>query len=131
MKKITLFAGICLGLLATACGKKALDLPATDTLSYGLNSNITLIKGFNEFNTQDYIIDPAKVDSVTCDQKGIEVKLSEDKNKVTLNMLFMRPLANLTLWVEGVPYSILLKRSDKIDYTSNTTLTANVGTRCN
>ena len=61
MKKITLFAGICLGLLATACGKKALDLPATDTLSYGLNSNITLIKGFNEFNTQDYIIDPAKV----------------------------------------------------------------------
>ena len=29
MKKITLFAGICLGLLATACGKKALDgLPA-------------------------------------------------------------------------------------------------------
>lgn len=117
MKKITFFAGICLCLFCASCGKKSLQLPANTDLSYGLNSNITLIKGFNEFNTQDYIIDPSKVDSVSCDHPGIEATLSEDKSKVTLNMLFMRPLANLTLWAEGVPYSILLKRSDKIDYT--------------
>jgi hypothetical protein len=99
MRKITLLFGLCLGLVAAACSNKTLGLPATSNLSYGLNSNITLIKGHNEFNTQDFIIDPSKVDSVTCDQKGIEVKLSEDKSKVTLNMLFMRPLSNLTLWV--------------------------------
>ncbi len=117
MKRITFFLGLCLCIMASSCGKKSLDLPATSDLSYGLNSTITLIKGYNEFNTQDYIIDPTKVDSVTCDTEGIKVELSEDKSKVTLQLYFMKPLANLNLWVEGVPYSILLKRSDKIDYT--------------
>ena len=117
MKRITFFLGLCLCIMVSSCGKKSLDLPATSDLSYGLNSTITLIKGYNEFNTQDYIIDPTKVDSVTCDTEGIKVELSEDKSKVTLQLYFMKPLANLNLWVEGVPYSILLKRSDKIDYT--------------
>lgn len=118
MKKITFYVGLCLCVLCASCGKKSLNLPAKSDLAYGLNSNITLIKGYNEFNTQDYIIDPSRVDSVTCDfSDGIKVALSEDKSKVTLNMLFMKPLANLDLWVDGVPYSILLKRTDKIDYT--------------
>ncbi len=118
MKKVTFYVGLCLCVLCASCGKKSLNLPAKSDLAYGLNSNITLIKGYNEFNTQDYVIDPSKVDSVTCDfSDGIKVALSEDKSKVTLNMLFMKPLANLNLWVEGVPYSILLKRTDKIDYT--------------
>ena len=122
MKKITFFASLCL--LLASCGNKSLDLPATSDLAYGLNSNITLIKGANEFNTQDYIIDPSKVDSVTCDSKGIEVSLSEDKSKVSLNVLFMRPLANLTIWAEGIPSNILL-------IPSNTILTGNVGTEYN
>ena len=57
MKKITVYLGLCLCIMMASCGKKSLNLPTSNELSYGLNSTITLIKGANEFNTQDYIID--------------------------------------------------------------------------
>ena len=117
MKKINLLLTLALAVILASCGGKSLNLPAKSQYNYGLNSTITLIPGYNEFNTLDYITDIAKVDSVTSDFDGVKVKLSEDKSKVIIDMIKMPNLVNIALWVEGVPYSIIAKRTDKIDYT--------------
>ena len=117
MKKINLLLTLALAVILASCGGKSLNLPAKSQYNYGLNSTITLIPGYNEFNTLDYITDVAKVDSVTSDFDGVKVKLSDDKSKVLIDMIKMPNLVNIALWVEGTPYSIICKRTDKIDYT--------------
>lgn len=117
MKKINLLLTLALAVILASCGGKSLNLPAKSQYNYGLNSTITLIPGYNEFNTLDYITDVAKVDSVTSDFDGVKVKLSDDKSKVLIDMIKMPNIVNIALWVEGVPYSIIAKRTDKIDYT--------------
>lgn len=117
MKKINLLLTLALAVILASCSNNSLNYPAKSQYNYGLNSTITLIPGFNEFNTLDYITDIAKVDSVTSDFEGVKAKLSEDKSKVILDVIKMPNLVNVALWVEGVPYSIICKRTDKIDYT--------------
>ena len=117
MKKINLLLTLALAVILASCGGKSLNLPTKSQYNYGLNSTITLIPGYNEFNTLDYITDVAKVDSVTSDFDGVKVNLSDDKSKVLIDMIKMPNIVNIALWVEGVPYSIIAKRTDKIDYT--------------
>ena len=117
MKKINLLLTLALAVIFASCSNNSLNYPAKSQYNYGLNSTITLIPGANEFNTLDYITDVSKVDSVTSDFEGVKVKLSDDKSKVLIDMIKMPNLVNIALWVEGTPYSIICKRTDKIDYT--------------
>lgn len=117
MKKINLFLTLAIAFILASCSNNSLNYPVKSQYNYGLNSTITLIPGFNEFNTLDYITDISKVDSVTSDFNGVKVRLSEDKSKVIIDMIKMPNLVNIALWAEGVPYSIIAKRTDKIDYT--------------
>lgn len=117
MKKINLLLTLAIGFILASCSNNSLNYPVKSQYNYGLNSTITLIPGFNEFNTLDYITDISKVDSVTSDFNGVKVRLSEDKSKVIIDMIKMPNLVNIALWAEGVPYSIIAKRTDKIDYT--------------
>jgi hypothetical protein len=117
MKKINLLLTLALAVILASCSNNSLNYPAKSQYNYGLNSTITLIPGYNEFNTLDYITDVTKVDSVTSDFDGVKVKLSDDKSKVLIDMIKMPNLVNIALWVEGTPYSIICKRTDKIDYT--------------
>ena len=79
MKKINLLLTLALAVILASCSNNSLNYPTKSQYNYGLNSTITLIPAFNEFNTLDYITDVAKVDSVTSDFDGVKVKLSEDK----------------------------------------------------
>ena len=117
MKKINLLLTLALAVILASCSNNSLNYPTKSQYNYGLNSTITLIPGYNEFNTLDYITDVTKVDSVTSDFQGVQAKLSEDKSKVILDVIKMPNIVNVALWVEGVPYSIICKRTDKIDYT--------------
>lgn len=111
---------VCCALLAvTLCGckKYTLDLPAESSINVGLNSFITLDAGKNIFQTKDYILDPSKVDSVTIDNKMLITQLSDDKSTFSVIAGKMAPLQNVALWVEGVPYSILCKRNDEVEFT--------------
>ena len=116
MKKLLFL--LALPLILAACSeKKSLGLPAETSEDTGLNSSITVNGGINTIVTQDYIIDPSKVDSVTTDFLGMKAALSEDKQTITLDVQGIPNLGNLAIWVDGVPYSILLKLSDETEVT--------------
>ena len=78
MKKINLLLTLALAVILASCSNNSLNYPTKSQYNYGLNSTITLIPGYNEFNTLDYITDVTKVDSVTSDFKGVQAKLSEE-----------------------------------------------------
>jgi len=115
MKKLILC--LCVGISLISCqGRKSLDLPANTNAYYGLNSTITLYPGINSFLTKDYVLDPTAIDSVSCDSRYVFAQLSEDKLSVKLNSNKTPQLTNIALWVKGVPYSILAKRTDEKEY---------------
>ncbi len=116
MKKIMLC--FVIGILLTSCGNNnSLNLPEKSNNNVRLNSTLTFSKGDNYFLTQDYILDISTIDSASSDWKGVKVKLSSKKDTVYAVMDAMPRLVNISLWVKGVPYSVLAKRSNKIDYT--------------
>jgi len=115
MKKLFLFS--LTALLLSGCSNYKLGLPAESTVDIDLNSFLTLDAGKNTFLTKDYVLYPEKVDSVTTDNKQLIVQLSEDKQKITIIAGKLNQLQNLAIWVEGVPYSILCKKTDEIEYT--------------
>ena len=116
MKK-TLFFTIITVVLA-ACGQQKLNFPTQTGVTVGLNSLTTFNEGENLFYLQDFIVDCNEIDSVTCSVPEFKIEISEDKTtaKVIANETFPH-FANLQIWVKGVPYSVPLRKSDKIDYT--------------
>lgn len=118
MKKGIIFiAAVLLATMLSGCRQYSLDLPAESSEDIGLNSFITLEQGPNVILTKDYILDPEKIDSVTCDNKMLFVSLSDDKSSIKVIAGKMKPLQNLAIWIGGVPYSILCKRTDEVEFT--------------
>lgn len=117
--KNKLSLSLCVLIAATICGCKryTLDLPVESSINVGLNSFITLDAGRNTFFTKDYILEPEKVDSITVDNKMLIARLSDDKSTFSIIAGKMKPLQNVALWVNGVPYSILCKRNDEVEFT--------------
>ncbi len=118
MKKSLIY--VCLPLLTTVlfgCKKYSLNLPAESSEDIGLNSFVTLEAGSNIILTKDYVLDPDRIDSVTCDNKMLLVKLSDDKSYINVFAGKMKPLQNVAIWMGGVPYSILCKRTDEVEFT--------------
>ncbi len=117
--KNRLSLSLCVLVALTICGCKryTLNLPVESSINVGLNSFITLDAGRNTFLTKDYILEPSKVDSITIDNKMLIARLSDDKSTFSIIAGKMKPLQNVALWVNGVPYSILCKRTDEAEFT--------------
>lgn len=115
MKRITLV--ILLFLTFTACQQK-LNFPVESENNKNLNSLSTLKVGPNTICLQDFVMNPADVDSITSSSDKLLCKV--DSNKITATVIVkkdMEPFVNVNLWVKGVPYSIPCRKTDKIDYT--------------
>ena len=115
MKKLS-----CLLLLAvvavTACGS-SLNFPVNSENSKNLNSLLTLKIGENTIYLQDFILNPAEIDSVTSSSTQLICHI--DKNRITANLNVlpgMEHFVNVKLWLKGVPYSVPCRKTDKTDY---------------
>lgn len=113
MKKLIIALAACL-LLAGCSEKKALKVPAVNKHDVGLNSCVVLYKGDNAILSRDYILDPQDIDSVTTNMASLKLALSAAKDTITVTTTVGVPhLANLAIWVDGVPNSVLLKGNDE------------------
>lgn len=117
MKKILFISLAAAALLCSCQDNRRLNLPSSNTMDIGLNSTMTFTRDVNIFHSRDYILDPSKIDSVTCSTKGVEITLSDDKEIVTVNGAKLQKLNNLTLWCEGIPYSVPVRLSDEVEFT--------------
>ncbi len=101
--------------LLTSCQKQALNLPVEGENNVNLNSLLTLAMGENTIHTQDFILNPREIDSVSSAE--IAVALTDKKFKIQLNVTPETPnFFNINLWVKGVPYAIPCRKTDKVDY---------------
>lgn len=114
MKKILFL--LTLPLILAACSeKKSLGLPAETAEDVGLNSSITVNPGLNTIITRDFIIHPEKIDSVTSDFPSTKATLSDDKQTIDIDVQGLPHIGNLAIWIDGVPYSILMKLTDEVE----------------
>lgn len=98
-----------------ACNKNPLNLPAENENTLNLNTLLTLNTGVDTVITQDFILDTHQIDSVTC--CDAKVNLSPDKTLFTVNVSSATPpFFNIEIWIQGIPYSIPCRKTDKIDY---------------
>lgn len=101
--------------LLASCQKQALNLPVEGENNVNLNSLLTLAVGENTIHTQDFILNPREIDSVSSTE--IAVALTDKKFKIQLNVTPETPnFFNINLWVKGVPYAIPCRKTDKVDY---------------
>lgn len=117
MRTRHLIQTLSLILIFSACGKQnKLNLPVGSKQNLNLNTLLTLNSGENVIVTQDYMLDPREIDSVTSAE--IPVVLRDKKNKILLNIRPESPhFFDINLWIKGVPYAIPCRKTDKIDYT--------------
>ncbi|NLO70608.1 MAG: alpha-amylase [Porphyromonadaceae bacterium] len=106
---------ILLVLTAISCEKQALNLPPEGENNLNLNTLTTLSMGENTLVTQDFILDPREIDSVSSAE--IPVVLVDKKYKIRLNVTSETPhFFNINIWIKGVPYAIPCRKTDKVDY---------------
>ncbi|MDR1543432.1 MAG: hypothetical protein LBS50_03275 [Prevotellaceae bacterium] len=113
MKKPFFLASI---MLLAACGQQVrLNLPADSGKIVGLNSLTMVNVGENIINLQDFVLNCEEIDSVTINVTDA-ARLASNKQtaKIVVDKDFPN-FADLKIWIDGVPYSIPLRKSDKID----------------
>ena len=108
-------------LLFVACGSKNEINVHNETEMVGLGSPFTLPADSGIFNLQDYILNLNLIDSVTGPS---ELKLNLSSNKQFLSIAVIeqpQALSVLNIWVKGIAYAVILKRSAKqiVEYTFN------------
>lgn len=114
MRLINLFILACFVL--TACQQK-LNFPVDSENNKNLNSLSTLKLGENTIYLQDFVMNPADIDSISSSSDKLDCKLDSNKYTATFTVKKeMEHFVNVNLWVKGVPYSIPCRKTDKIDY---------------
>lgn len=103
--------------ILAGCTQYELGYPSDSTEDVGLNSFVTLEPGPNIILTKDYVLNTEQIDSISCDNKMILARLSEDKSQINVYLGKAHQLQNIAIWVKGVPYSILCKRTDEGEFT--------------
>lgn len=104
-------------LVLAACQPK-LNVPATSDDNKNLNSLTTLEIGENKIFLQDYILNPAEIDSVTSSSNALSIAVSTDKMNATLTAKpELEQFVDVKIWTKGVAYSLPCRKTDKIDYT--------------
>ncbi len=102
-------------LLLASCQKQALNLPAESDNNLNLNTLLTLKIGTDTIRTQDYVLNPDEIDSVS--SADVPVALIDENVKILLTIKPETPaFFNISVWVKGVAYSIPCRKTDKVDY---------------
>ena len=117
MKKFILSV-VAAVMLFGCCKAPEVGYQPDKSVCVGPNSLTLVNVGPTKVLTRDFVVDPSRVDSVTSEDAALAVALSEDK--LTLDFYCgeeMHPMSYINLWVEGVAYSVPVRKSDKFNYT--------------
>jgi glycosidase len=100
----------------TAC-RPALNYPSDSENNKNLNSLMTLKIGANTITLQDFVLYPAEIDSVSSSTSKLKCKIDRIRMTASLNVLpDMEPFVDVKLWIQGIPYSVPCRKTDKLDY---------------
>ena len=114
MKKYLLFLFVVVGFLTCL---PSLAYPSDSENNKNLNSLMTLKIGSNTIYLQDFILNPADIDSVTSSSSKLICQIDKDHATSTLQVLpDMEPFVDLKLWIKGIPCSVPCRKTDKLDY---------------
>ncbi|MDP4238580.1 MAG: alpha-amylase family glycosyl hydrolase [Bacteroidota bacterium] len=114
-KQLFIFLLIVAGL--AAC-QPFLYLPINSENNKNLNSLLTLKIGDNTLYLQDFVMNPAEVDSVTSSSTKLICQIGNNKITAKLKVLpEMEHFVNVYLWQKGVPFSVPCRKTDRINYT--------------
>ncbi|MEA3446808.1 MAG: alpha-amylase family glycosyl hydrolase [Bacteroidota bacterium] len=82
----------------------------------GLASISTLMPGENSLGIEDFFLNPGEIDSFRFSEK-IDFELSKDKKSISFDTPENMPvLSKLTCFIDEEPYTILLKKSRKLNH---------------
>ncbi len=110
MKKTLILSVLIFALFA--CAKPKLNLPAESVDNINLNSLLTIKSATDTVYVQDFIFETERIDSATI--IGAELQLSDDKKHITINVDEIDAhFFDLKLWVDGMPYSVPCRKTDK------------------
>jgi len=103
-------------LLFSACSGKDEFKVAEDPALVGLGSPFLLPIDTGTLYLQDYLSEVSDLDSIG-KVTGLDLTLAGNKEhvKIKTDRTKLAPVSELKLWVKGIPYSIILKRSVKQD----------------
>jgi len=113
-KQLFILLLIVVGFLA--CQSK-LNYPTDSENNKNLNSLLTLKIGKNTVYLQDFVMNPAEIDSVSSSSSKLICK--SDENGITCVLIVkpeMEHFVDLKLWIKGIPYSVPCRKTDKLDY---------------
>lgn len=115
MKKIIWF----LGALPVLAGCHSdLGYPADAENNINLNSLTTLNVGDNTIFLQDFVMNPADVDSITSSSAKLTCTFDTSKTTATLRVTEdMEHFVNIKMWVGGIPFSLPCRKTNKVKYT--------------
>ncbi len=105
-----------LGILLLGCQPEKVKFPVSTEI-VGLASPIYVNLQETEVNLEDYFLNYNRIDSLKI-PKQLNGELSADKKYLTLkpNTDNLPHLMVLKVWIQNFPYSILLKKTRKLDY---------------
>lgn len=106
MHHLTKSIGLAITFLFLASGCSKNTSTPEDSKLFGLASPIQLAGDTTVVVIADYFESPVKIDSVVSDDA---ITISLDTNNLYLVSKNTKPLSNLTIYTEGIPYAILVK----------------------
>ena len=115
MKSPKIIFIIAIALTIAACKNPELALPAITDNNLNLNSLLTLRGNTDTLYSQDYILNPTSIDSVSCKQAN--AMLTDDKRMIIIRIASdTQQFFDVKIWVNAVPYSVPCRRNDKIAF---------------
>jgi cyclomaltodextrinase / maltogenic alpha-amylase / neopullulanase len=106
MHHLTKSIGLAITFLILASGCSKNTSTPEDSKLFGLASPIQLVGDTTVVVIADYFESPVKIDSVVSDDA---ITISLDTTNLYLVSKNTKPLSNLTVYAEGIPYAILVK----------------------
>ncbi|KAA3598696.1 MAG: alpha-amlyase [Calditrichaeota bacterium] len=114
MKLILLF--LILITTFSSCNEKEISQEMENGI-FGLATPITLNPNETEIHLEDFFTDVSKIDSIQI-PNSLSKEITKDKKILTLqeNGSEIPLISTAKVWVDGIPYSLLLKKSRKISH---------------
>lgn len=108
---------ILLAALACIACQPTFKYPADSENNKNLNSLMTLNVGKNTIFLQDFILNPSEIDSISISSTRLTGRIDKNRTTATLTVLpDMEHFVVVKLWLNGIPYSIPCRKTDKTDY---------------
>ena len=115
MKNKILFSFLCTSLFFSC--QPSLHYAPDGENNLNLNSLVTLEIGEDTIHLQDFILNPTEIDSITPSFSWLQWKLSNDKKLLYVKVVpEMENFVDLKIWLNGTPYSIPCRKTDKTDF---------------